>query len=60
MNKIEKLGAKIISQITINGRFGWPPDCSGFIYQPERPVDKSAIVETSEAEAPNAKHIHKK
>ena len=38
MNKFEKLGAKLISQITTESRFGWPPDCYGFIYQPERPV----------------------
>ena len=35
MNKLEKMGAKIISQLTINSEFGWPPDCSGLIYQPE-------------------------
>lgn len=60
MNKIEKLGAKIISQITINGRYGWPPDSYGLFYQPKRPVDKTAIAEGSEAEATNTKHIHKK
>lgn len=38
MNKLEKMGAKIISQLTIDSEFGWPPDCTGFIYQPERPV----------------------
>ena len=38
MNKLEKMGAKIISQLTSDSEFGWPPDCYGFIYQPERPV----------------------
>lgn len=38
MNKLERVGAKIISQLTIDSEFGWPPDCWGFIYQPERPV----------------------
>ena len=60
MNKIEKLGARIISQITINGRYGWPPDCNGLLYQPERPVDKAVIAEGSAPEAPTVKHIHKK
>ena len=38
MNKFEELGAKIISSITIGGQYGWPPDCFGLCYQPERPV----------------------
>ena len=38
MNKLEKIGAKVISTITIGGQFGWPPDCYGIYYQPERPV----------------------
>lgn len=38
MNKLEKMGAKIISQLTIDSEYGWPPDCYGFIYQAERPV----------------------
>ena len=41
MSKIEKLGAKLISTITIGGQFGWPPDCYGIYYQPERPVANS-------------------
>lgn len=41
MNKLEKMGAKIISQITIDSEFGWPPDCLGLIYQPERPTCSS-------------------
>lgn len=44
MNKLEKLGTKIISQITVNNRYGWPPDCYGLIYQPERPVEKEAVI----------------
>lgn len=43
MNKLEKMGAKIISQITVNNRYGWPPDCLGFIYQPERPVVETSV-----------------
>ena len=43
MNKLEKMGAKIISQRTINSEFGWPPDCSGLIYQPERPVAETSV-----------------
>ena len=43
MNKLEKMGAKIISQLTINSEFGWPPDRSGLIYQPERPVAETSV-----------------
>lgn len=42
MNKLDKLGAKIISQITSDSEYGWPPDCMGFIYQPERPVTETS------------------
>lgn len=42
MNKLDKLGAKIISQLTSDSEYGWPPDCSGFIYQPERPVTETS------------------
>ena len=38
MKLTEKLGAKIVNDWTIESRFGWPPTCGGFIYQPERPV----------------------
>ncbi len=42
MNKLEKMGAKIISQLTSDSEFGWPPDCWGFIYQPERPFAETS------------------
>ena len=38
MKLAEKLGAKVITDWTIDSEFGWPPDCTGLIYQPERPV----------------------
>ena len=38
MKKIEKLGAKIITDVIIGTEFGWPPDCYGIFCQPERPV----------------------
>ena len=41
MKTLDKLGAKVISQLTIGSELGWPPDCTGFIYQPERPVNKA-------------------
>lgn len=50
MNKLEKIGAKIISQITIDSEFGWPPDCLGFIYQPERPVRSNDAHDTPDEE----------
>ena len=38
MKLAEKLGAKVISDWTTDSEYGWPPDCMGLIYQPERPV----------------------
>lgn len=46
MNKLEKMGARIISQITIDSEFGWPPTCGGFIYQPERPACSPGFPDT--------------
>jgi hypothetical protein len=43
MNKLEKMGAKIISHITADSEFGWPPTCGGLIYQPERPVAETSV-----------------
>lgn len=52
MNKLEKIGAKIISQITIDSEFGWPPDCSGFIYQPKRPTQCKEVHDTVQEKDP--------
>ena len=52
MNKFEKMGAKIISQITNGSEFGWPPDCMGFIYQPERPVQSKDVCDTTQEQNP--------
>lgn len=57
MNKLEKIGAKIISQITIDSEFGWPPDCLGFIYQPERPARSNEAHDTPDEEQA---HTHDK
>lgn len=38
MKKIEQVGKKIVTQMTLDSRFGWPPECTGFLYQPERPA----------------------
>jgi hypothetical protein len=38
MKKLEKLGAKVISQLIEDSQYGWPPLCYGFLYQPERPT----------------------
>ena len=38
MNCLERAGKKILSHIIIIEQFGWPPSCTGGIYQPERPV----------------------
>ena len=41
MKKLDQFGKKIVVNMTNVGRYGWPPDCTGFIYQPERPVEKA-------------------
>ncbi len=52
MNKLERVGAKIISQLTIDSEFGWPPDCNGFIYQPERPVQSKEVCDAAQKQDP--------
>lgn len=41
MNCLDKIGKELLSNLIIIERVGWPPDCIGFLYQPERPVDNS-------------------
>lgn len=38
MKGVKKLTSDIISQWTEDVMYGWPPDCVGPLYQPERPV----------------------
>ena len=38
---IDKVGKAIITQWIDDSEFGWPPDCTGFLYQPERPEVKT-------------------
>jgi hypothetical protein len=38
MNKVEKLGSKVLTQLIGGSQFGWPPECGGLLYQPERPT----------------------
>ena len=52
MNKLEKMGAKIISQITIDSEYGWPPSCCGLIYQPERPVQSKEVCDAAQEQNP--------
>lgn len=37
MKKLQEMGKKIINQWIDDSEYGWPPDCAGFLYQPERP-----------------------
>lgn len=60
MKKTEKIASNIIQKIVIREKLAWPPVCGGIIYQPERPVDKNAIVETSEVKAQTSRYIRKK
>lgn len=38
MKATEKLVSKAIQRIVSSEEYGWPPDCWGPFYQPERPV----------------------
>lgn len=38
MNNIEKIVKRITTDIANIERFGWPPECYGMLYQPERPT----------------------
>ncbi len=38
MKATDKKGSKLISKVLIGGGYGWPPECYGVFYQPERPV----------------------
>ena len=42
MKIIDKFGRAIITQWIDDSEYGWPPDCTGFLYQPERPDAKTA------------------
>lgn len=37
MKKVESLGGKTVNRLIETAKYGWPPDCVGYIYQPERP-----------------------
>lgn len=55
MSKLEKMGAKIISQLTLGCEYGWPPDCFGLIYQPERPAQSKEIHDAAQKQDPTEK-----
>lgn len=38
MKVLDKLASKVINRMTDLERIGWPPECNGSIYQPERPT----------------------
>ena len=42
MKKLESLGKKTVNQLIKTAKYGWPPDCVGYIYQPERPATVKA------------------
>ena len=48
MKTLDKIGSKLISQITGEVEFGWPPECAGLLYQPERPVPQNTMVNDTE------------
>lgn len=40
-DSMKRLGKKILNNMIFQERFGWPPDCVGVIFQPQRPINKS-------------------
>lgn len=42
MKKLEALGKKTVNQLIEKAKYGWLPDCVGYIYQPERPAIEKA------------------
>ena len=50
MKNIKKCASDIVSQWTEQVMYGWPPDCFGGIYQPERPamINEAGVVEVNE------------
>ncbi len=49
MKTTEKICKKIVNQLTGEGRYGWPPSCTGFLYQPQRPEESSSAKSDSES-----------
>lgn len=43
MKNRENLGKKVMSQLIEEVMYGWPPDCMGILYQPERPQHKCGV-----------------
>lgn len=53
MKKLEEISKKTVNRLIDTVRYGWPPDCAGYIYQPERPVQRKEACDaekTSEKE----------
>lgn len=40
MKTKESIGKKLVSDMIEDIMYGWPPDCVGILYQPERPRQK--------------------
>lgn len=50
MKTTERIAASYVQKIVVREITGWPPVCSGYIYQPERPVTKSAVAQNTVSE----------
>lgn len=40
MKATEKIVSNVLRRIISDEEFGWPPECWGTFYQPERPVQQ--------------------
>lgn len=50
MKATDKKGSKLISKMLIGGGYGWPPECYGVFYQPERPIVEHKKQATSDSQ----------
>lgn len=52
MKATEKIVSKVIRGIVSREEYGWPPDCWGTFYQPERPVQSKEVCDPAQEQNP--------
>ena len=50
MMSIDLIAKNILEYMIDLERFGWPPTCTGILYQPERPLKLSDMQESEKTE----------
>ena len=56
MKAKENIGKKLVSDMIEDIMYGWPPDCNGILYQPERP-QMICSVENAESDSENSRLV---